>query len=34
MTDSPIPRLSPEDGNLASDLKPDVVNDEASAVTG
>jgi hypothetical protein len=27
MTDTPIPRLSPEDGNPASDLKTDVIKD-------
>lgn len=27
MTDSPIPRISPEDSNPASDLKTDVIKD-------
>ena len=27
MKDSPIPRLSPEEGNPASDLKTDVIKD-------
>lgn len=27
MTDTPVPRLSPEDGNPASDLKTDVIKD-------
>jgi hypothetical protein len=27
MNDAPIPRLSPEDGNPASDLKTDVIKD-------
>lgn len=27
MKDSPIPRLSPEEGNPASDLKTDVIRD-------
>jgi hypothetical protein len=27
MTDAPIPRLSPEDSNPASDLKTDVIKD-------
>ncbi len=27
MTDTPIPRLSPESGNPASDLKTDIIKD-------
>lgn len=27
MTDTPIPRLSPDEGNPASDLKTDVIKD-------
>ena len=27
MTDTPIPRISPEEGNPASDLKTDVIKD-------